>query len=474
MNKFLGEGLTFSDISVVPVGSKLPISEVSLKTKLTKDITLNAPIISSSMKTITKSKMAIAVARQGGVGIISHDLSIKEQASEVDKVKRSENGVITDPFSLSPNNYVYEADQLIGKFKISGVPIVEAGLLVGIITNRDLRFEEDHNKKIYEVMTRDGLITAPIGTTLEEAKQILMKTKVEKLPLVDEDFNLKGLITIKDIQKPIKYPNSAKDEQGRLLVGASIKLDEEYMERVDAVVEAKVDVIFIEELNNYSEKVCNIVKEIKAKYSDLPIIVGNVVTEEATKALIDAGADAIKVGIGSGSVNATRLITGVGLPQITSIQNCYRVAKEHGIPVISDGGIKYPGDVLKALVAGANAVVLGQVLAGCDEAPSEISLYQGRKYKSYIGVDCENQINKEDERVVPTSVDARVPYRGSAAEVLKQFLNGVKTGMSYAGSKDIEKLVKDGQFVKMSHASIIESNIHDVYVTKELTNFSIQ
>lgn len=472
--KLIGEGVTFEDISVVPIGSKVPANEVVLKTKLTKKITLNAPIISSSMQTVTNAKMAIAVARQGGLGIITHVLSIDEQASEVDKVKRSENGVITDPFSLSPNNYVYEADQLIAKFKISGVPIVEAGLLVGIITNRDLRFEEDHNKKIYEVMTRDNLITAPIGTTLEEAKAILMKTKVEKLPLVDDEFNLKGLITIKDIQKPIKYPNSAKDNLGRLLVGASVKLDCFYMDRIDKLVEAKVDVIFIEETNNYSEKICEIVREIKAKYKDLQIVVGNVVTKEGTLKLIEAGADAIKVGIGSGSINATRIITGVGIPQITAIEKCYEVAKDYGVPIISDGGIKYPGDVLKALTVGANVCVLGHVLAGCEESPGEIILYKGRKFKDYNGSDSENEISKDDDTIVSTSVDARVPYTGSATGVLKLFLNGLKTAMSYAGASDIDNLIENGRYVKLSNAGRLEGNINNVMVTKENSNFSLE
>ncbi len=472
--KLIGEGITFEDVSVVPIGSKVSIEEVNIGTRLTKKIKLNAPIISSSMKTVTNAKMAIAIARQGGIGIISHSLSVKEQASEVDKVKRSENGVITDPFSLSPNNYVYEADQLIAKFKISGVPIVEAGLLVGIITNRDLRFEEDHNKKIYEVMTRDNLVTAPIGTTLEEAKKILMKTKVEKLPLVDEEYNLKGLITIKDIQKPIKYPNSAKDELGRLLVGASLRLDEEYMLRAEKLVDAKVDVLFIEETNNYSDKVCSIVKELKENFKNIEIVVGNVITEEATEALIKAGADAIKVGIGSGSVNATRIITGVGVPQITAIENCHRVAKAYDVPIISDGGIRYPGDILKALTAGASCCVLGHVIGGCDESPGDIILYKGRKYKEYSGVDFESEISKNDKVSVQTSIDARVPYRGSATDVLKQFLNAFKMGMSYAGASNIESLIENGTYVKLTNASKLEGNIHNVMVTKESANFSIE
>ncbi len=472
--KLVGKGITFEDISVVPIGSKVPISEINIQSKVTKKIKLNSPIVSSSMKTVTNSKMAIAIARQGGIGIISHSLSIENQASEVDKVKRSENGVITDPFSLSPNNYVYEADQLIAKFKISGVPIVESGLLVGIITNRDLRFEEDHNKKIYEVMTQENLITAPIGTTLEEAKKILMKTKVEKLPLVDEDFNLKGLITIKDIQKPIKYPNSAKDEQGRLIVGASVKLDDEYEKRIEKLIDAKVDVLFIEETNNYSEKICSIIKEIKAKYSDIQIVAGNVVTGEGTKTLIEAGADGIKVGIGSGSVNVTRIITGIGVPQITAIENCYEVAKEYGVPIISDGAIKYPGDVLKALAVGASCCVLGQALAGCEETPGDIILYRGRKYKEYTGADSENEISKKDKIVVETTVDARVPYRGPVTEVLQQFLNGFKTGMSYVGAKNIEILNKNGKYIELTSAASLEGNVNNVIVTKESTNFSLE
>ncbi len=472
--KLIGEGITFEDISVVPVGYKLPVEDINIETKLTKKITLKAPVISSSMETVTNAKMAIAIARQGGIGIISHALTIEEQASEVDKVKRSENGVITDPFSLSPNNYVYEADQLIAKFKISGVPIVEAGLLVGIITNRDLRFEEDHNKKIYEVMTRDNLVTAPIGTTLDEAKKILMKTKVEKLPLVDDEYNLKGLITIKDIQKPIKYPNSAKDAQGRLLVGASLKLDENYLERANKLVEAKVDVLFIEETNNYSNRICSIIKELKEKYEDVEIVAGNVVTAQGTEALIKAGVDGVKVGIGSGSVNATRTITGVGIPQITAIENCYSVASKYDIPVISDGGIRYPGDILKALAAGASCCVLGHVIGGCDESPGDIILYKGRKYKEYSGDDFESENCKNDKFSVKTSVDARVPYKGSVTDVLKQFLNAFKMGMSYAGAKDIETIIKDGKYVKLTNAGKFEGNIHNVVVTKESANFSIE
>ncbi len=472
--KLVGSGITFEDISIVPVGSKVPVDEICIETKLTKKIKLNSPIVSSSMKTVTNSKMAISVARQGGIGIISHALSIEEQASEVDKVKRSENGVITDPFSLSPNNYVYEADQLIAKFKISGVPIVESGLLVGIITNRDLRFEEDHNKKIYEVMTQENLITAPIGTTLEEAKAILMKTKVEKLPLVDEEFNLKGLITIKDIQKPIKYPNSAKDELGRLIVGASVKLDDEYEERIEKLVDAKVDAIFIEETNNYSEKICGIIKNIKNNYPDIEVVVGNVVTGEGAKALIESGADGIKVGIGSGSVNITRIITGVGIPQITAIENCYKVAKEYGVPIISDGAIKYPGDVLKALAVGASCCVLGKALAGCDESPGDIILYKGRKYKEYSGVDSENEITKNNKVKVSTTIDARVPYRGPVTEVLQQFISGIKVGMSYAGTESVERLNKNGKYIQLTSAASLESNVNNVIVTKESTNFSLE
>lgn len=476
MSKLVGEGLTFSDISIIPIGAKTKLDEVSIETNLTRNIRLNAPIISASMDTITESRMAIAVARQGGIGIIHNNMSIERQVTEVDRVKRSENGVITDPFSLSPNHYVYEADALIEKYKISGVPIVESGMLVGIITNRDLKFEEDHTKKIYEVMTRDNLITAPFETSLEEAMKILKKHKIEKLPLVDKHMNLKGLITIKDIEKPIKYPNSAKDRQGRLLAGASVKLNENYLENIKKLIEVKVDVIFIETVNDYSTKTINKIKSIKKMYPKLDIIVGNVVTEDGARKLVEAGVDGIKVGIGSGSINITRVITGVGIPQITAIDNCLKAVEGTNIPIISDGGIRHSGDVVKALAAGASACVIGYLLAGTYEAPCKIEVLNGRKYKNYKGKVTEEKITTKDNNLncVAESLEAKVPYKGDVRIVIKQILGGVRTGLSYAGVKTISELMQKGKYTKVTSNGKKEAHIDNILVSKEPFNYNME
>ncbi len=471
MSRLIGEGLTFDDISVVPIGHKINIEEINLESRLTKKIKLKAPIISCSMDTVTESRMAINVARQGGLGIIHNKMTIERQVSEVDRVKRSENGVITDPFYLSPNHYVYEAEQLIIKYKISGVPIVESGLLVGIITNRDLKFEDDHNKKIYEVMTRDDLITAPFGTSLEEANEILKKHKVEKLPLVDEHMNLKGLITIKDIKKPIKYPNSAKDALGRLLVGAEVSLEGNYLERIDKLVNAKVDVLFIETVNDYSDRLVEGIKKIKEKYSDIEIVAGNVITEDGARKLVEAGVDGIKVGIGAGSINVTRVITGVGIPQITAIDNCLKGTKGE-VPLIIEGGIKYSGDIVKALSAGADVCVLGYLLAGCYESPGDIELYKGRKYKNYCGIKADDTI--KDSNNTPEALDAKVPYTGHAKDVLDQILGGVRTGLSYAGVGSAKELVEKGKYVKITKNGGKEAHINNIFVSKESANYSVE
>ena len=483
MQRVIREGLTFDDVLLIPAYSEISPMDVEVGTQLTKSIPLNIPIMSAGMDTVTESKMAIAVARQGGIGIIHKNMSFEEQAAEVDRVKRSEHGVITDPFSLSPNHYVYEAEALMARYQISGVPITEHNKLVGIITNRDLRFETDHNKKIYEVMTREGLVTAPEGTTLEEAKQILTKHKFEKLPIVDKKGNLKGLITIKDIQKTIKYPHSAKDSHGRLLVGAAIGTNSMYMERVQALVNEKVDVIVMDSAHGHSLTVLNCVREIKGAFPDLQIIAGNVATGEATVALIEAGADAVKVGIGPGSICTTRVIAGIGVPQITAVLDCADAAKPYGIPIISDGGIRYSGEVTKALAAGANVCMMGSIFAGCDESPGATELYQGRKYKVYRGMGSlaameqgskDWYFQEHAQKAVPEGVEGRTAYKGSAADTIFQFMGGLKAGMGYCGCKTIAELQEKTQFMKITSAGLKENHPHDVQITKEAPNYSVE
>ncbi|MCI9005537.1 MAG: IMP dehydrogenase [Lachnospiraceae bacterium] len=482
MGTIIGEGITFDDVLLVPAYSEVTPNMVDLSTRLTNAITLNIPMMSASMDTVTEHRMAIAMARQGGIGIIHKNMSVKEQAEEVDKVKRSENGVITDPFSLSPEHTLQDADDLMGKFRISGVPITENGKLVGIITNRDLKFEEDFSKKIKVSMTSENLITAREGITLEEAKKILAKARKEKLPIVDADFNLKGLITIKDIEKQIKYPISAKDAQGRLLCGAGVGITANMMERVEALVNAKVDIIVVDSAHGHSKNILEAVKKIKAAFPDLQVIAGNIATADATRALIEAGVDAVKVGIGPGSICTTRVVAGIGVPQITAIMDCYNAAKGSGIPIIADGGIKYSGDMTKAIAAGANVCMMGSIFAGCDESPGTFELYQGRKYKVYRGMGSlaamengskDRYFQQDAKKLVPEGVEGRVAYKGSVEDTVYQLIGGLRSGMGYCGAPTIEALKETGKFVKISAASLKESHPHDIHITKEAPNYSI-
>ena len=484
MGTIIGEGITFDDVLLVPQYSEVTPNMIDLTTNLTKKIKLNIPMMSAAMDTVTESKMAIAMARQGGIGIIHKNMSIEAQAEEVDKVKRSENGVITDPFYLSPEHTLKDADELMAKFRISGVPITEGTKLVGIITNRDLKFETDFSKKIKESMTskEDGLITAKVGITLDEAKAILAKARKEKLPIVDDDFNLRGLITIKDIEKQIKYPLSAKDDQGRLLCGAGVGITGNMMERVEALVNAHVDVIVMDSAHGHSKNIIEAVKKVKAAYPDLQVIAGNIATGDAARALIEAGADAVKVGIGPGSICTTRIVAGIGVPQITAIMDCYAVAKEYGIPVIADGGIKYSGDITKALAAGGNVCMMGSMFAGCDEAPGTFELFQGRKYKVYRGMGSiaamengskDRYFQDGAKKLVPEGVEGRVAYKGSLEDMIFQLVGGIRSGMGYNGCPTIPELQERAKFVKISAASLKESHPHDIHITKEAPNYSV-
>lgn len=485
MGTIIGEGITFDDVLLVPSYSEVIPNQVSLKTHLTKGIELNIPMMSAGMDTVTEHRMAIAMARQGGIGIIHKNMSIEEQAEEVDKVKRSENGVISDPFYLSPEHTLQDADELMGKFRISGVPITEKGTkkLVGIITNRDLKFETDYSKKIKECMTSDGLITAQQGINLEEAKKILARARKEKLPIVDQEGNLTGLITIKDIEKQIKYPNSAKDAQGRLLCGAGVGVTANIMDRVDALVNAQVDCIVIDTAHGHSANVLKCVKMVRDTYPDLAIIAGNVATGEGTRALIEAGVDAVKVGIGPGSICTTRVVAGIGVPQVTAIMNAYEVAKEYGIPVIADGGIKYSGDMTKAIAAGASVCMMGSIFAGCDESPGSFELFQGRKYKVYRGMGSiaamengskDRYFQSDAKKLVPEGVEGRVAYKGTVEDTVFQLIGGMRSGMGYCGTGSIEELKENGKFVKISAASLKESHPHDIHITKEAPNYSVE
>ena len=482
MGKIIGEGITFDDVLLVPAYSQVIPNQVDLTTCLTKTIRLNIPMMSAGMDTVTEHRMAIAMARQGGIGIIHKNMSIEAQAEEVDKVKRSENGVITDPFSLTPEHTLADADALMAKFRISGVPITEGKKLVGIITNRDLKFETDFTKKIKESMTSEGLITAPEGTTLEEAKRILAKARKEKLPIVDKDYNLKGLITIKDIEKTVKYPLAAKDSMGRLLCGAAVGITANVLERVAALVKAKVDVVVLDSAHGHSQNVINFVKIIKEAFPELPVIAGNVATGEATKALIEAGADAVKVGIGPGSICTTRVVAGIGVPQITAIMDCYEVAKQYGIPIIADGGIKYSGDITKALAAGGSVCMMGSMFAGCEESPGDYELFQGRKYKVYRGMGSiaamehgskDRYFQENAKKLVPEGVEGRVAYKGSVEDTVFQLMGGLRSGMGYCGAHNIQELKDNGRFVKISAASLKESHPHDIHITKEAPNYSV-
>ncbi len=483
MAKIIGDGITFDDVLLVPAYSEVTPNMVDLTTRLTNRIQLKIPMMSASMDTVTEHRMAIAMARQGGIGIIHKNMSIEAQADEVDKVKRSENGVITDPFSLSPDHTLQDADDLMAKFRISGVPVTEGPKLVGIITNRDLKFETDYSKKIRECMTSEGLITAREGITLEEAKEILAKARKEKLPIVDEENNLKGLITIKDIEKQIKYPLSAKDELGRLFCGAAVGITSNMMERVDALVAAHVDVIVVDSAHGHSKNIGLAVTEIKKKYPDLQVIAGNVATAEATEFLIKAGVDAVKVGIGPGSICTTRVVAGIGVPQITAIMNCYEAAKKYSIPIIADGGIKYSGDMTKALAAGANVCMMGSMFAGCDEAPGTFELYQGRKFKVYRGMGSlaamekgskDRYFQQDAKKLVPEGVEGRVAYKGTVEDTIFQLVGGIRSGMGYCGCPTIEDLKENSRFMKISAASLKESHPHDIHITKEAPNYSIE
>ncbi|MDY5263878.1 MAG: IMP dehydrogenase [Eubacteriales bacterium] len=481
MAKQIREGITFDDVLLVPAKSNVIPKDVSLKVELAKGINLNVPILSAAMDTVTESQLAIAIAREGGIGMIHKNLSIEEQASQVDKVKRSEHGVITDPFFLSPHHKLTDAMALMRKYRISGVPITENGVLVGILTNRDLRFEDNFDKEIREVMTSKNLVTAKEGTTLQEAQKILGDHRIEKLPIVDDNFMLKGLITIKDIEKNLQYPNSAKDANGRLLAGAAVGIARNTMDRVAALVEAKVDMIAIDTAHGHSMNVLKEVEAIKSKYPNLPIIAGNVATAAATTDLIKAGADVVKVGIGPGSICTTRVIAGIGVPQITAIMDCAEAADKLGKRVIADGGIKYSGDITKAIAAGASAVMLGSLLAGTTETPGETEIYQGRNYKVYRGMGSlaamaagsnDRYFQEDAKKFVPEGVEGRVPFRGPVSEVIFQLMGGLRSGMGYCGTPTIDELRKNGEFIKITNASLIESHPHDINITKEAPNYS--
>ena len=481
MGKMIGEGITFDDVLLVPAYSEVIPNQVDIATQLTKTIRLNIPMMSAGMDTVTEYRMAIAMARQGGIGIIHKNMSIEAQAEEVDKVKRSENGVITDPFFLSEDHTLRDANDLMAKFRISGVPITNGKKLVGIITNRDLKFETDFSKKISECMTRDNLITAKEGITLEEAKEILAASRKEKLPIVDEDYNLKGLITIKDIEKQIKYPLAAKDAKGRLLCGAAVGITSNVLARVEALVKVGVDVVVVDSAHGHSANVIQAVKDIKGAFPKLQVIAGNVATGDATRALIEAGVDAVKVGIGPGSICTTRIVAGIGVPQITAVMDCYEAAKEYGIPIIADGGIKYSGDITKAIAAGANVVMMGSIFAGCDESPGTFELYQGRKYKVYRGMGSiaamengskDRYFQEDAKKLVPEGVEGRVAYKGQVEDTVFQLIGGLRSGMGYCGAKDIETLKREGRFMKISAASLKESHPHDIHITKEAPNYS--
>ena len=484
MGKILKEGLTFDDVLLIPRKSDVIPSEVDTSTYLTKKIKLNIPLMSAGMDTVTESKLAIAMSRQGGIGIIHKNMTIEQQAAEVDKVKRSEHGVIVDPFFLSPEHVVEDANEIMARYKISGVPITDkTGTLVGIITNRDLRFERDPKKKIKDAMTKDNLITAAEGTTLEEAEKILKKNRIEKLPIVDKNFKLKGLITIKDIEKKIQYPNAAKDEQGRLLAGAAVGTAADTMERVQALVDAKVDVIVLDTAHGHSTNVSDWLKKIKKVHPDLQIIAGNVATGEATEDLIKAGADAVKVGMGPGSICTTRVVSGIGVPQITAVMDCAEVGNKYSVPVIADGGIKFSGDITKAIAAGASTVMLGSMFAGTEEAPGELIIYQGRQFKAYRGlgsVAAMSQANNSSDRyfqsgqkkLVPEGVEGRVAFKGNIADNVFQLIGGLRAGMGYCGCGTIEELRNDANFVKITAASLQESHPHDISITKESPNYT--
>ena len=481
MGKILKEGLTFDDVLLVPQASEVVPANVDLTTKLTPNLKLNIPLMSAAMDTVTESRLAIAMAREGGIGIIHKNMSIEDQALHVDKVKRSEHGVITDPFFLAPDNMVSDALALMEKYRISGVPITENGKLVGILTNRDLRFENNFEQPIKNIMTKENLVTAPVGTSLDEAQKILGANRIEKLPIVDDTGYLKGLITIKDIEKAIQYPNSARDVNGRLLAGAAVGVSVNTLERVDALVKAKVDLIVVDSAHGHSKNILEMVKKIKAVYPNLPLVAGNVATADATEALIDAGADVVKVGIGPGSICTTRIVAGIGVPQLTAVMDCAERADKLGKKVIADGGIKYSGDITKAIGGGAAAVMLGSLLAGTLESPGEIEIYQGRSFKVYRGMGSlpamacgskDRYFQENAKKLVPEGVEGRVPYRGALSDIVFQMCGGIRAGMGYCGTRTIDELRKNAQFVRITNAALIESHPHDISITKESPNYS--
>lgn len=483
MAKIVKTAYTFDDVLLMPNKSEILPREVTTKTKLTKKITLNIPLMSAGMDTVTESKMAIAMAREGGIGIIHKNMTIEQQAKEVDKVKRQENGVITDPIYLSEDHLIQDAENLMAQYRISGVPVTKNGKLVGIITNRDIIFETDYQKKISEVMTKENLITASEKTTVEEAKEILKKHKIEKLPLVDDEGNLKGLITMKDIEKVKKFPNAAKDEKGRLLCGAGVGVTANMMERIDALVKAQVDVIVLDTAHGHSQGVLEAVKKIKEVYPELQVIAGNVATAEAVEDLIQAGADCVKVGIGPGSICTTRVVAGVGVPQLTAVMDCAEMGRKYGVPVIADGGLKYSGDIVKALAAGASVAMLGSLFAGCEEAPGEMEIYQGRSYKVYRGMGSlaamesgskDRYFQEGNKKLVPEGVEGRVAYKGLVADTIFQLIGGIRSGMGYLGSKDLDTLYETARFVVQTGAGLRESHPHDINITKEAPNYSVQ
>ena len=481
-DKIVKEGITFDDVLLIPAKSEVLPNQVDLTTNLTKKIKLNIPLMSAGMDTVTEGKMAISMAREGGIGIIHKNMSIEEQALEVDKVKRSEHGVIVDPFFLSPDHTVSDALELMERYRISGVPITVKGKLVGIITNRDIRFETNYDRHISEVMTKENLVTAKEGVTMDEAQEILMKHKIEKLPLVDDEDMLKGLITIKDIEKSIQYPNSAKDSQSRLLAGAAVGITADMMERVDALVKAKVDVIVIDTAHGHSKGVMEAVKKVKGKYPELQVVAGNVATAEATLDLIEAGADAIKVGIGPGSICTTRVVAGIGVPQITAVYDCAKAARPYGIPVIADGGIKYSGDITKAIAAGASVVMIGSLFAGTEESPGETVIYKGRSFKIYRGMGSipameqgskDRYFQEDNKKLVPEGVEGKVPYKGALKDTILQLVGGLRAGMGYCGTPNIKSLREDSKFIRITGAGLRESHPHDIVITKEAPNYSL-
>ena len=480
--KFLKQGLTFDDVLLIPAASDVLPADVDLHTQLTKKIRLNIPLISAAMDTVTEYRMAIAIAREGGIGIIHKNMSISQQAEQVDMVKRSENGVITNPFWLAPGHTLAEADELMAKFRISGVPICDNGKLIGIITNRDMKFETDMSQLIDNVMTKENLVTAPEGTTLAEAKEILRRHKVEKLPIVDKDFHLKGLITIKDIEKAEVYPNSARDEKGRLLVGAAIGATADVLDRVAALVEAGVDVLGLDSAHGHTQNVLETVKRIKALYPDVQLIAGNVATAAGTRALIEAGADCVKVGIGPGSICTTRVVAGIGVPQITAVYDAACVAAEYGVPIIADGGVKFSGDIVKAIAAGGNVVMIGSLLAGCEESPGDTEIYQGRQFKVYRGMGSlgamacgskDRYFQESNKKLVPEGVEGRVPYKGPTGDTIYQLMGGLRAGMGYTGCHNVEELHTKAQFMQITSAGLKESHPHDIYITKEAPNYTL-